>query len=137
VVPAKSSDALYNGLGNVEQIVMDTGHFGGFLIQAKLAQTVARFFDSKLKGGSYSLPTSLFAPTVRLGLTLDQPRGFQIALALDIWRSNRDRDGFGCVVLTPKGFSLFLGKDIGNGLSVGATFIPRQASLGAFWSVVF
>jgi dienelactone hydrolase len=137
VVPTRSSDALANALGNNERIMLDTGHFGGFLVQARLAQTVARYFDSKLNGHAFALPRTLFAPTVRLGLTYDSPRGLQIALGMDIWRANVDRDGFGAVLLSPKGVSFFLGKDIGNGLSVGASIMPRHASLGAFWSVVF
>lgn len=137
VVPPRSSDALYRRLGNCERIMLDTGHFGGFLIQAKLAQTVARYFDSKLNGHAFATPHSLFAPTVRLGLTYDSPRGLQLALGLDIWRANVDRDGFGAVLLSPKGLSFFLGKDIGNGLSLGASIRPRNASLGAFWNVVF
>lgn len=137
VVPARSSDALYRSLGNCERVMLDTGHFGGFLVQARLAQTVARYFDSKLNGHDFATPTTLFAPTVRLGLTYDSPRGLQLALGLDIWRANVDRDGFGAVLLSPKGVSFFLGKDVGNGLSLGASIRPRSASLGAFWSVVF
>ena len=137
VVPPPSTEALVARLGNAQRLVVDTGHYGGFLVEAKLGEALARFFASDFNGLPSYIPVSVDAPTVRLGMLADFDRGFQVAAGLDIWRANRARDGFASILLSPKGVSLFMGLDVGSGLALGASLAPRKASLGAFWSVVF
>lgn len=137
IVPPKSSDALAERLGNVRRMILDTGHFGGFLVQARLSQTLARFYESVLTGRAVTLPESINAPTIRLGALVDEHSGLQVALGYDIWRLDRDRNGFASVIFTPRGYGLFVGADLGSGIAAGASITPRRTSIGAFWSIVF
>jgi len=138
VIPALSTARLVDSLGSPETLSLDTGHYGGALIQSKLVRAVVRFFTETLSGKTFRAPKSFYAPTVRLGLVLSSERGLQVGAGIDVWKSNARGDAFATAMVTPQGVQGFIGYRLGSaGLAVGATVFPKRTSLGVFWSTVF
>lgn len=137
VIPPATSQALLDALGNPQVLMLETGHYGGFLVQRRLVDVVARFCDATFHGRPFSPPAKFYSPTVRIGFLADTAQGFQVGIGLDVWRSNTDSDGFATVFLAPKGFALYVGKKVSQGLSLGVLAMPRRAAPGLVWSVVF
>lgn len=119
-----------------ERLWLDTGHYGGVFVQRQLTRSMASFFDAALHGRDYRPPKSFLAPTLRIGFEVNPASGFQVAVGLDLWRWSRNADGFGALLLTPKGVQGFLGYHIGSGLALGITVLPKRTTVGAFWSAV-
>ncbi|MBS1709576.1 MAG: prolyl oligopeptidase family serine peptidase [Armatimonadetes bacterium] len=137
VIPPATSQSLVDHLGNTKVLFLETGHYGGFLVQARLIDTVTRFLDATFNGKEFVVPTKFYSPTVRLGLVADTTQGLQVGVGLDVWRSNVASDAFATVFLAPKGLSVFVGHKVNQGLSLGAVAMPRRAAIGLVWSVVF
>lgn len=136
VIPRKSTERLIDALGNAEVVWIDTGHYGGALIERRLVNMVVRFMDSSFRGSKFDAPPKLYAPTIRLGLQYNPESFLQIAAGLDVWRSDREGKGFGAVLLTPRGLQGYLGLKINRDVSVGFSILPKRTTFGAFWSVV-
>ncbi|MBX3111284.1 MAG: alpha/beta hydrolase family protein [Fimbriimonadaceae bacterium] len=137
VIPPDTSQALIDHLGNVQVLVLETGHYGGFLVQRRLIDTVARFCEASFSNKSFTAPTKFYSPTVRLAMMADTARGLQVGVGLDVWRSNVNSDAFATVMLAPKGLSIYLGRRVNQGLSLGVVAMPRRAAPALVWSVVF
>ncbi len=137
VVPPATSDKLAEALGNPRILVIETGHYGGILVQRSLVSLAARFFETTFRGEDFRAPGRLYAPTVRYGVELSGTSGLQVGVGFDIWKSNVRSDGFFTLLLTPKGIGGYLGYQVSEGLSLGLSFKPTGTSLAAMWSVVF
>lgn len=135
VVPPEDTDKLATALGNPQRITLDTGHFGGVLVQGRLLQTIAQFFSASFKGESFSAPSSIYAPALRLGLSMDGEAGLQVAGGLDVWRSGDDR-WFGSVMLAPRGPFGYIGYRMTEELSFGATINRKATTWGVMYSVI-
>lgn len=119
-----------------ERLWLDTGHYGGVFVERQLSRSMAGFFDAAMHDREYRAPKTFLAPTLRIGFEVNPASGLQVAVGLDIWRWSRNADGFGAVLFTPKGIQGFLGYQIGGGLALGITVLPKRTTVGAFWSAV-
>jgi pimeloyl-ACP methyl ester carboxylesterase len=136
VVPPRNVEALIAGLGDAQRLWIDTGHFGGALVMPELMRAAAEFFEAAFAGRAYRAPGRLYAPTLRFGVAASGERGIEVALGLDLWRSDARGSVYACALVTPRGPRLFAGAQAGRGLSVGLTILPRRTTWGAFWNVV-
>ena len=136
VVPATDTDKLHKALGSPPMLWLETGHYGAVFVERRLLRVIADFFAARFAGEMYSPPTSIGAPTVRIGLMLDQESGLQVAAGLDLWRSNWRGDFYASGFLTTRGPVLFAGWKGPLGLSVGAVAHPRRTVPGIVWHFV-
>lgn len=137
VIPFVDSEKLLTALHKPYHIELDTGHFGGVLVESQVLRHFAEFFSDSMTGRFYRAPQSLYSPTIRLGLIANGATGLQVAAGLDLWRSNRRGDGYAAAVLTPRGLQGFVGVRIGPaGLAVGISFTRKRTTWGAMWNVV-
>ena len=136
VVPARSYDALRLALPHMKTMWLETGHYGGFVVQSGVFRSVAKFFSQSLNGEVFTPPSRLYAPTFRIGAPVNLEDGFQVGIGLDIWKFDDEGRGFATVFITPKGPQAFIGMKIGSGLAAGVTVLPRRTTLGILWSFV-
>lgn len=136
VLPNASTDALIAALKDPKVLWLDTGHYGGIFVQRRLMREVSAFFAAEFTNGKYTIPKSLYAPTVRLGLIANTPSGFDVALGLDLVRFDSDGKYFSTLLVTPRGPDLFVGQRITNVLAGGAFLSTKGVGFGIFWSTV-
>lgn len=139
VVPGANSSALIQALGEPRRLQIDTGHYGGIFVQRKVLREVARFFGSEMTGTAYVPPARLVAPTLRIGLLSSIPNGFDLGAGIDVFHIDPRGNAFGSLMLTARGPQLFLGRNLFQGLALGAigSFGGRsRLGIGAFWSAV-
>ena len=137
VIPHTDTQKLIDALPNAKTLWIDTGHYGGFVIQSSLLSAITRFFANTLYDLPYKPPSRLFAPTIRAGATLDIDAGIQVGIGMDLWRNSPDAEAFGNLMFTPRGAQFFLGRRLDKNFSLGIIFKPKRTTFGAFWSVVF
>ncbi|MBX3118252.1 MAG: alpha/beta hydrolase family protein [Fimbriimonadaceae bacterium] len=136
VIPPDSTDKLISALDGAKTVWLDTGHYGGFFIQKKVQNTVGAYFEAEFAGLDYTPPSSLTAPTIRIGVLGDTEDGLQVAVGLDVWRSNSKSEFFASAIATPRGLRGFVGFRLDKGLSLGAGIHPKGVRPGVFWSIV-
>lgn len=136
VVPGSSTTRLADALGTPNLLWIDTGHYGGFVVQTSVHQSVTQFFRRTFDGVGFRAPQRLFAPTFRLGAPLNPQTGLQVGLGIDFWKLDAQGSTFGALFLTPKGPQVFIGTKVGSGLSVGVSVTQRRTNIGALWSFV-
>lgn len=136
VIPHEDTEKLINALPGAKTLWIDTGHYGGIFVERRLSRLVARYFATEFADQSYVPPTGIYAPTIRIGAQVNTDQGFQIAVGLDIWRSDKDGRFFGSIIATPKGAQLFLGNRMESGIAPGLFLGPDRVSVGVFWSIV-
>lgn len=136
VVPSADAEKLIGALGNVQVTWLDTGHYGGALVQAKLASTVARFFAQTFRGPGFKAPGSLYAPTVRWGLGLNDETGLQVMAGIDVWRLKANSETFATVMVTPRGAQGFIGQTVSKNLAIGISVTRTRTTPGLLWSIV-
>lgn len=136
VVPARSTQLLIDNLGAPEHIWLDTGHFGGAIIEPRIQSTVASFLAAQLTGREFSPPSMIYAPTIRIGILTDPETGLSLALGLDLWKSDAFATGFGSVLVTPTGVKGYVGYNFSKNIAFGATIGPKRTTLGLLWSFI-
>lgn len=136
IVPARSYQALRLALPQMKTMWLETGHFGGFVVQSGVFNSVVRFFSQSFAGEEFTPPSRLYAPTLRIGAPVNLETGFQVGIGLDIWKFDDEGKGFATVFITPKGPQAFIGFKITSGLAAGVTVLPRKTTLGMLWSFV-
>lgn len=136
VIPAASSSELIKALETPNVITLETGHYGGVFVQNKLLRAIAGFFGAALRGRPYKVPSSFYAPTIRVGLQYTGNQGLQVAAGLDVWRSDANGTGFASALMTPKGPQGYLGFRLTREFSLGAGFSKKGTTWGLFWSIV-
>jgi dienelactone hydrolase len=92
VIPAQDTQKLIDALDKPKSVWLDTGHYGGFLIQKQVQRAAAAFFASEFSGTAYVPPKRITAPTVRVGAQLNSDNGLEVSLGLDIWRGTARGD---------------------------------------------
>lgn len=136
VIPPQTTQRLIDVLDEPAVLWLDTGHYGGFLVQKRVHHEVALFFDETFQGKAYVPPKRISAPTVRLGVSLYPPRGLQVAAGIDFWRGDAEGDTFASLQLAPRGPQVFVGQRLDRGLTLGLFLRAGGISPGLFWSVV-
>jgi len=136
VIPPATTQKLIEALDEPAVLWLDTGHYGGFLVQKRVHHEVASFFSDTFQGKSYIPPARISAPTVRLGVSLYPSRGLQVAFGIDIWRGDAEGNTFASFQLAPRGPQLFAGQRLDRGLSIGLFLRSGGISPGVFWSIV-
>lgn len=136
VVPAADAEKLIGALGNTQSTWLDTGHYGGALVQNKLVRAVSSFFAQTFRGPGFSAPDSLYAPTIRWGINLNDETGLQVMAGIDVWRLKADGETFAAAMVTPRGGAGFIGHTVSKNLAIGITVLRKRTTLGALWSIV-
>jgi dienelactone hydrolase len=136
VVPPADAEKLIGSLGNVQATWLDTGHYGGVLVQNKLVSSVSRFFAQTMRGTGFSAPDSLYAPTIRWGINFNDETGMQVMAGLDVWRLKANGETFASVMLTPRGGAGYIGHTVSKNLSFGVTVLRKRTTWGILWSIV-
>lgn len=136
VVPTEDTEKLVRALGNPKVFWLNTGHFGGGLVQRPLFRVVRRYLQARFEGKNPGPEPSLLVPTLRIGAIYNPERDFRLALGIDLWRSDARGTLFATGVFTPKGSSLFLGLRLRLGFSVGAEVLPKRTYGSVFWHFV-
>jgi hypothetical protein len=136
VVPTEDTEKLIRALGNPRVFWLNTGHFGGALVQRPLFRMVRRYLVARFAGESPPLESSPLVPTVRIGAIYSPERDFRLALGVDLWRSDSRGTLFVTGVLTPRGSSLFAGIRLRLGFSAGAEITARRTTGAIFWHFV-
>jgi len=137
IVPPIDTQKLIDSLGNVKSLWLETGHYGGALIEKKIIRTTASFFSSAFAGKAFEPPTKFSAPTVRIGFQVNSFQGLQVVAGIDLWRWNAKGDAFASALITPRGAQGFLGARLSKELAVGAAVGAKRGGIGLLWSQVF
>ncbi len=136
VVPPADAEKLIGALGNAQSTWLDTGHYGGALVQNKLVRAVSGFFTQTFRGPGFAAPNSLYAPTIRWGINLNDETGLQVMAGIDVWRLRANGETFAAVMITPRGGAGFIGHTISKNLALGVTVLSKRTVVGALWSIV-
>jgi dienelactone hydrolase len=136
VIPPADAEKLLTRLGNVKTTWLDTGHYGGALVQAKLVTTVSRFFSQTFRGTDFNAPDSLYAPTIRWGIGLNDETGLQVMAGIDVWRLKANGETFASVMITPRGGQGFLGQTVSKNFAIGIAVTRKRTTVGMLWSIV-
>lgn len=136
IVPWEDTQKLIRALGEPQVLWLDTGHFGGALVQRPLFRVVRCYFASRFASGTADIPSSLIVPTLRIGLIYNEERNTRLALGTDFWRSNSRGTVFVSGVLTPTGGALFAGVSLRWGFSLGVEIAPKHTNPSVFWHFV-
>lgn len=136
VIPRESTEQLIHSLPNCDTLWLDTGHYGGVFVQRRLIAEVAKFIASALKSGSYTPPSHLSAPTVRLAAEFSSNSNFNIEVGLDFIKQKGPRSPVGSLMIAPRGPRVFLGQGIDRGMAAGFFFKAGSVGAGLMWSTV-
>ena len=136
IIPNRATEELIQATGSKNVVWLDSGHYGGFVVQSKIEKLIVRFFDAVLHGQEYKAPNSVYTPTIRVGAQYNGDSALQVAGGIDLWRYDAKGTGFASALLTPKGVQGYLGYKINRELSFGLAFTRRKTTWGLFWSVV-
>jgi dienelactone hydrolase len=135
VVPREATEKMIRAFGEPKTIWLDTGHYGGALVERRLFGTVASFFEAKFSGNGFELPSAIRAPTLRVGVHYNGEDELTVALGIDLFRA-KNGSFFVSAMATPEGPSLYGGMTVSKGLTVGLVLLPRKVTWGALWSIV-
>lgn len=137
VIPAESTKRLKDRLPHAKELVLETGHYGGALVERRLMRSVASFFEQSFSGREFVAPQTFYSPTIRAGILLDPESGIQLGLGIDFWRSDLNGRYFASAYLTPNGPRGFLGAKLNRDVSIGVMVMPKKTTWGLMWSTVF
>ena len=136
VIPRRSTDELIQALPRAQTLWLDTGHYGGIFIQARLMREVGNYFERSFSGKVYNPPKAIYFPTVRLGAELSPGDGFDISAGIDFFRRRDAQSPVGTFLITPRGPRLFLGQGIDRSVSIGVLLTTKHVRPAILWSVV-
>lgn len=136
VMPLSSYEKAIEIFPNCQSLWIETGHYGGYLVQTSIQNSVTKFFLKSFSGQKFKAPARLYAPTLRLSSIASTEGGIQVGVGLDLWKLDAKGSGFGSVLVTPRGVQAFVGADIGGGFAVGVNFRPKKTGIGLLWSFV-
>lgn len=136
VIPRRASAALAAALPGAQVLQIETGHYGGVLVQRRLQREMANFFATEFAGEEYKAPARLVAPTIRLGITAQSGRGLEVGAGLDVYRFDRAGKVVATIFVSPRTPSFWLTGEISRGFSVGVTVDRKRTNFGVMWSTV-
>lgn len=135
VVPTEDTRKLIDAFGQPIVLWLDSGHYGGAIVERRLYRNVAEFFLAKFFNTEYNPPPTIRTPTLRVGVHYNPEFELTVGIGLDLWRS---RDGKTIVnaMITTEGPALFGGQTVTKGLMAGIVLTPKGPVWGLFWSVI-
>ena len=136
VIPSSSSQKLIDAIPESRVLNIDTGHYGGIFIQRRILAETAAFFGSEFSGVRFEPPKRIYAPSIRLGVSVDPVDGLDIGAGIDLWRLDQKGDTVLSGFISPKGPSLRLMRNVSSGLAIGILAGPKKATVGVMWSTV-
>lgn len=136
VVPPEDAHKLIAALREPKTLWLDSGHYGGFLVEKQVQAAMADYFDRSFGGRPFSPPERVFAPVIRFGMEANTDTQLQVVLGLDFWRWNAKGDAFATAIFTPRGPQAFIGVAASKGLAIGVSVRSGKVSPGFFWSQV-
>lgn len=136
VIPPESTQKLIDAYGNARVVWLTTGHFGGALVERKLFRTATGFFESKFFAKTFEIPSTISAPTLRLGVVLVPDYELTIAAGMDLWRPKRLRNVVVNGWVTPEGPLLWANLELEGGFGAGFALTKERLTFGIGWSVV-
>ncbi|MDX2065813.1 MAG: hypothetical protein SFX74_08745 [Fimbriimonadaceae bacterium] len=136
VVPGPNSQLLIDRIPGAHRLEIDTGHYGGIFVQRRLLRETASFFGEAFADRDYVPPTRFYAPTIRLGVSLQTQRGLEVGGGLDLFALDRAGRWKGTAFISPSGPQLWIHRGIGAGFSVGAVGSLQRVGVGLMWSTV-
>lgn len=136
VVPTEDTEKLIRALGNPQVLWLNTGHFGGGLVQRPLFRAVRGYLQARFEGRISVSEPNLLVPTLRIGAIYSAGRDFRLAVGTDFWRSDKNGTLFVSGILTPRGSSLFAGVRLQLGFSAGVEITPKRTYGAIFWHFV-
>lgn len=134
VMPREATDELISALHNKEKLWVDTGHYGGILIEHRLLATVAQFFSEEFAGQEFQAPKTLAAPTIRVGAQFTN--NIQLGVGVDLVRPGRRNTPRISFFLTPREPEITIVREIDRVFGIGIAIGPRSSKPGIFWSTV-
>lgn len=136
VIPPNCTDQLIQRLPNSKVLEIDTGHYGGIFIQGRLLREAANFFQSVAEKRAYNPPTTIVAPTIRVGLLGLSSGRFDVVAGFDVLKFDKRGKQYASLLITPRTPVLWIGAELNPGLNVGAGLSGNGSGLGIFWSTV-
>jgi hypothetical protein len=136
VVVNSATQELISKLNNPDIVTLDTGHYGGLFAERKLLQIVAGFFVAKFSNHPYEVPKHVEAPTLRVGMLVGAPQGFDIGAGIDLVHFDRSASSYLTVFATPRSIDAYLGKEIVHSFSIGLLGSKRGLGVACVWSIV-
>ncbi|MDW8107027.1 MAG: prolyl oligopeptidase family serine peptidase [Armatimonadota bacterium] len=136
IVPTEDTEKLIRALGRPKVLWLNTGHFGGGLVQRPLFRLIRQYLQARFAGENPTNTHEVWVPTLRIGAIYSAGRDFRLALGTDFWRSDKNGTLFVSGVLTPRGSSLFAGIRLRLGFSAGAEITPKRTYGAVFWHFV-
>ncbi|MCG9895293.1 MAG: hypothetical protein MH204_07450 [Fimbriimonadaceae bacterium] len=134
VVPPESTDKLVEALGTPHVLMLESGHYGGFLVERNILRTVAGFLDATLHDRPYQAPSGISSVTLRVGIAYDPNRSIQVAGAVDVWRDGRFHFS---PMVTPRGPEAWLGYTLRDEWALGLRFAGGASpTWGIFWNTI-
>lgn len=135
VIPPEDAEKLAAAWNAQNVVTLETGHYGGALVERRLYRTISTFFDGKFSARDVRLPSKVNSPTIRIGLHYGHEHGLTVGAGLDLWKS-KNRDSFATGLISATGPMLYVGREFRFGLSAGVTLAKSGLTVGLFWSMV-
>lgn len=136
VIPPADTKKLLEALPGAHSLWLDTGHYGGVLVQKRVLRSVAEFFEASFAGKEFTPPKRISAPTLRVGMIGDTESGLQIGAGIDVWTFDGRGTGMVSLFATPKGPRAFIGLKLDKNLFIGGVAGLKSIAPGLTWSFV-
>lgn len=134
IVPAEDTEKLVRAFDAKHVVWLNSGHYGGAIVERRIYRTVAEFLQSQFTSGEFS-PPSVQVPTIRVGVHYNTDYKLTVAAGLDLWKAPQSK-GFISGMISPEGPFLFGGLTPAKGFTFGVTITTNKVTWGAFWGVV-
>lgn len=136
VIPKECTDALIQLLPNSQVLSLDTGHYGGLVVQGRLLRETANFFAAVAENRLYRVPEKIISPTIRVGLMSRSSGRFDVSAGFDLVRFSKSGREYVSLLLTPNDPVVWIGSEIAKGVNLGVGLSRKDTGFGIFWSTV-
>lgn len=136
VIPKECTDDLIRLLPSSQVLSLDTGHYGGLVVQGRLLRETANFFAAVAENRSYRVPEKIISPTIRVGVMARASGRFDVSAGFDLIRFNKSGKDYASLFLTTNDPVLWIGTEVVKGVNFGVGLSRKDTGIGIFWSTV-
>jgi dienelactone hydrolase len=136
VIPKDCTDALIRLLPSSQVLSLDTGHYGGLVVQGRLLRETANFFASVADNKVYRVPEKIISPTIRVGFMGRTSGRFDVSAGFDLIRFSKSGKEYASLLLTTRDPVIWVGTEIVKGVNFGIGLSRKDTGIGIFWSTV-